>query len=774
MSLQIPYNPNGPSSRRPIPYTPGGLETARAPIRYQPAALAPAPPAHHRLTLIGPLAPLDPILSTHLLIALHGLDIPLLLELSASGTSVELAVICRGSHAELVERALYGACPGLDIRRSDQPLFPGSFRRLVGTISQGGRAAIAPLRPIESFSHTDPFNDLLGAAQPLRDDERLEIYYFIQPLGPERWKRIHHDELTVAAPPFNLWELVAYCLGRGSRMPKYAPQLQRLLEERLDNQPCFELLGLVYLAGSNDDRLRSRAWTLSAAFSTTFNSGYGGLSVESWNWWSGPHRLRWSPDQSWLVLSAAEMAGLFHVPSGLLAIPGIAYLKRPPQVLPAILTASKGVLVGHHRQRGEDRPVHVPVESFKAGPTLILGRTGQGKTTFGHQLLASAAKLDPTAAICILDFHGSWANSFALHSIPPSRVHHTYLVRLGDTDYPPGIAIFRPPSNVSMDSFKETTFKSFTMVFKESWSFRMERVLYATVSALCEYQQATLFDVPRLYDDPVFQNEVLRHVDDPAAHQFFHYFNGLSPAARSEITAPVLHRLSAFYRSAPIRNIICRTDGVDPIDILNDGGILLFSAAGAEIESEADALFEFLVARITLGLRARLGQEAERQRSLWLAADESQRFRQPSLAVLAAELRKAGLALIALSQYLAGWTDSLEESLLGNASTIVSFAVGVDDARRLAPIFRPYSAEDLLDLEPHEALIKTRLGTASVPAFDVRPPLPIGAPRPDVLDQILQQTRARFGQPRAEVERHFSRAPISAPFHSEIFDVDPE
>jgi hypothetical protein len=432
--------------------------------------------------------------------------------------------------------------------------------------------------------------------------------------------------------------------------------------------------------------------------------------------------------------------------------------------------------LGTHRYRGQDQLVNLPLANLKSTPFVVLGKTGFGKTTVGHQITASATKLEPELSLVILDPHKDWAESFALRSIPENQLHKAYFIDFADTSYPIGLPLFRKPKGLSQDAFITDTFGTIKLLFKENWSpTRMETVAYNTVAVLCQMPDSSLRDFPRLYTDTLFRNRALSTVTNPAVLEFFSYYEGQSEASRAQITAPVLSRINALYRSEAIRNITCRNDGLDIPKLLNEGSILLFNFAGAEIDSEAEMLMELIVAKVHLAIKARAAIPEHQRRFTLMAIDESQLIKGSSLPALLSQGRKFGLSLLLLTQFLANWTPQLEQSSIGNTSAIITFSLGPDDARKLAPVLSPYTSQQIMDLDKYQAFVKLPVGNHISPALHMNTQPVTEPPNYRHLEIARDNARARFGQPRAVVDRLFqTSAPATSPTPSawDIFNVD--
>ena len=304
----------------------------------------------------------------------------------------------------------------------------------------------------------------------------------------------------------------------------------------------------------------------------------------------------------------------------------------------------------------------------------------------------------------------------------------------------------------------------------------MADAVFSLVATLCSLPGATLLDAARLLNDPLFRRRALSHVDDPATLEFWQEYEALADAARREMARPVLYRLRALYRSPAVRNLLCQSRGLDFLELMDQGAILLVSLAGQAIQAEADLLGELLISQIHLAALARLSQRREDRRPFYLLADESQRFQGASAPILLREGRKLGVTLILLSQYLEAWSAELSEAILGNVGTLVVFRCSPNDSHRLGAALKPFTPEDLEDLARFEAVAKLQVAGETMPAFDFRlPGLQAIAPRDEAaLARIRARTRQRFARPRREVEEEIHPAQRPRDEGWEGMDVDEE
>jgi hypothetical protein len=707
--------------------------------------------------------------------ALHGVSMPLTMEIRASSSAVEAGLNRPGQLAEEIERAIRGAAPDWEITQRRAPAAPRGRLRYVASLERPGVPPWAPLCDVGDCGDADLLGAVLEAAQPLADDEEMLVRYLVRPARNGLRAKAQHG-LTQPLPLSHPIDLITALFDASPRVPRFESRLQRALEERLA-QPAFELIGAVALAGNEPARLESRARSLASVFGSRFDVGFGGLQLNSWSDRAGPDTLPadWRKASEGLYVTAGELAALWHAPSSRVLVPGVAYVTRPSQPIPLQLTKRRGLLLGTHRQRGMDVPVHLPTDDLRAGHAVILGKTGVGKSTIEHQMLRQLIADPQKPSVVLIDPHGDQALDIARLSIPPHRRGEVVLLELGDTENPVGLSLFQRPPNVSEDDFIQATFAVLRLVFRENWSpTRMEDCVFALTATLCRLPNSTLLDAPRLFGDAVFRRRALAQLDDPAVLEFWGDFEQLSEAARREVVRPVLYRLRSFYRAKPVRNMICQNTAPDLEAILDNGGILLVSLAGRSIQAEADLLGELLISRLHLTLLARLERRQEKRRPTYLAADEAQHMKGASLPVLLSEGRKLGAGLILSTQYLEAWGETLSESVLGNVGALIVFRCGPTDSRRLAASLKPFTPDQLENLDRYEAIVKLQSNGSTMPAFDLKT-LPVENRADEgVLACLRRETRQRYARPRRKVETEISTKRSATVSGWETVDVDEE
>jgi hypothetical protein len=263
-------------------------------------------------------------------------------------------------------------------------------------------------------------------------------------------------------------------LGIHDTAPRFEPRVQRQLEERLA-EPCVEVVGTLSLTGRNLSSLEHRAASLAAAISGHFDAGFGGLTLTDWDWETSadPASLEWPPDAPSILVTLAELASLWHIPSEQLAsLPNTQFLRFPEVTIPEIVTKPAAICLGSGEDKGNPVHIYLDIRDFaQGGMTLILGTAGSGKSVTAEHIADDVLKLrDRKTGLVVIDPNNKLTEAIALRAVPKERLTDVILLNLGDPEYPGSLPFFAKPDGVSLDTFIQTNYSIFKLIFAEQWS----------------------------------------------------------------------------------------------------------------------------------------------------------------------------------------------------------------------------------------------------------------------------------------------------------------
>jgi hypothetical protein len=369
----------------------------------------------------------------------------------------------------------------------------------------------------------------------------------------------------------------------------------------------------------------------------------------------------------------------------------------------------------------EDRFSHV----------YIIGKTGTGKSTLLETM--ALQDLERGNGFALIDPHGDLVARIAAR-IPASQRDRVVYFNTTDPTQPYG---YNPLRHVAEDRIALAAsgmMGVFKKMWPEAWGVRMEHILRNVLMALLEQPDATLHDVLRVFSDNGFRKDIAKSLRNDAVRTFLlNEFERFSFGYRTDSTAPIQNKVGAFLADPLLNRILTAPEkGLHIRRIMDQEQVLLVNLAKGRIGEDSSSLLGGLLVT-TLGLAAfsRADTRPAKRRPFFVYVDEFQSFTTLALANMLSELRKYRVGFTLAHQYLHQLEPDIRHAVLGNAGSIISFRVGVEDAPYLVREFQPKFDElDLLQLSNYSIYLKLMIdGTPSAP-FSAVTLEPGGLPRP--------------------------------------------
>jgi type IV secretory pathway TraG/TraD family ATPase VirD4 len=355
----------------------------------------------------------------------------------------------------------------------------------------------------------------------------------------------------------------------------------------------------------------------------------------------------------------------------------------------------------------EDRFSHV----------YVIGKTGTGKSTLLETM--ALQDLERGNGFALIDPHGDLVARIAAR-IPASQHHRVIYLNTTDPAQPFG---YNPLRHVSEDRIALAAsgmMDVFKKMWPDAWGVRMEHILRNVLMALLEQPSATLHDVLRAFSDNTFRKEIAKSLRNETVRAFLlNEFERFSFGYRADGTAPIQNKVGAFLADPLLSRILTSPEKDLHIRrIMDQGQVLLVNLAKGHIGGDSSSLLGgLLVTTIGLAAFSRADTPPAERRPFFVYVDEFQSFTTLALANMLSELRKYRVGFTVAHQYLNQLEPDVRHAVLGNAGSIVSFRVGVEDAPYLVREFQPKFEElDLLQLPNYRIYLKLMIdGTPSKP-----------------------------------------------------------
>jgi ribosome recycling factor len=158
----------------------------------------------------------------------------------------------------------------------------------------------------------------------------------------------------------------------------------------------------------------------------------------------------------------------------------------------------------------------------------LIGQTGSGKSTAIYHM--AKGDIQKGRGLAVVDPHGDLAEDL-LSTVPESRIGDLIYLNPFDIKYPIGINLLELPSGLDEDEMeleKELACESVVSVFRRIFNkdentdaHRIEYVLRNAIHTAFTVEDATIFTVYELLNNPTFQKKVISRLKDQNLRHFW-------------------------------------------------------------------------------------------------------------------------------------------------------------------------------------------------------------------------------------------------------------
>lgn len=614
----------------------------------------------------------------------------------------------------------------------------------ISTLSVGelqlSLASFYPLKTWADFRETDPMNTYLSVLSKAEVGEVMWLSWSLAAAGD--WQRAGREAIDRGRATGVTQNREGYSERRGS-LPN-----ARGIEEKIA-QAGFAVTARV--ATSRPGRLTE----LAAVFNV-----FGRPDGNSWRLVkpllveSARKKLVGRAATSKKVVSVAELASIWHLPSDKVRIPMIEWgqnvFSEPPENLPIAEGKSeeeKAQINFFGRAIFKNRDLIFGIKDTDRRRHLwAIGKTGTGKST----LIANMAidDLKKGRGVAIIDPHGDLSDVI-LNYVPASRINDVIYFNPIDRERPVRLNVLEVKDQAQRELVVSGIVAIFNKLYGHSWGPRLEYILRNTLLALSEIPGATLVDVPRLLTDRGYRSSAVSQLKDPIIKRYFeNEFERMPEKMQQEAISPILNKVGQFVSSPLIRAIIERPQSsIDMEEIMNEGKILIANLSQGKMgEDNASLIGAMLITKFQLAAMNRVEMGESNRRDFYLYVDEFQNFATNSFVKILSEARKYKLNLMMANQYMAQIPLEVQKAILGNAGSIVSFTIGAEDARIIQKEFgEVFTDKDLVNLENFQIAVRLMVDSMSGRAFLART-LPLPASVNQNREKVIKVSRERWGR----------------------------
>lgn len=470
------------------------------------------------------------------------------------------------------------------------------------------------------------------------------------------------------------------------------------------------------------------------------------------------------------ILNILEIATLWHLPSEKIKTPSIVWgtsvLSEPPDNLPAAVDAdeeTKKEINFFAKTIFKNREVIFGVkDKDRVRHIWTVGKTGTGKSTMIANMAIDDLKKD--RGLGVIDPHGDLCDDI-LDYIPKHRINDTIYFNPADKDFPISVNPLEVTNREEAELVVSGLMSIFTKVWANVWSARMEYILRNSFMTLSEVPDTTFEDVLRILSNQSYRNKILQKIkDDTLIHFWRDEFEKMPDRLQKEAISPIQNKVGQFVTSPLIRRIIGKPKSSIQIDdIMNSGKILIANLSQGRLgEDNSSLLGAMLITKFQVAAMRRVDIAKEKRRPFYLYVDEFQNFATDSFVKILSEARKYGLALTLANQYMAQIPADVQKAILGNAGTLICFAVGAEDAAIIHKEYSEvFSENDLVNLSNYQIATRMMIDWQSTRPF-LAHTLPLPVSKNQNRDKVINISRERWAKKSAqEVKEVKSGSPLA-------------
>jgi hypothetical protein len=574
----------------------------------------------------------------------------------------------------------------------------------------------------------------------------------------------------------------------GGSKKKELSSLEQSVVDAIDDKtryPGFEVVIRVVASSNISQRSQAIINNIVASFSLFDSPGKNGFKYESAKDASklvADYVLRAFPrgKSKRNIMNSVELATIFHFPDQSNIPTSQLSRQESKQVDGPRNMPDKGLMLGFNVFRGVKKPIRLDIKD-RQRHMYAVGQTGTGKSTFLENLaLQDMLNGDGFAFV---DPHGDTVEKL-LAMVPKERAEDIIYFSPGDMDFPMGLNLFEFNNPDQKDFLIQEAismlYKLYDPQHQGILGPRYESLFRnAALTIMADPEGGTFIDIPKLFRDQQYVKQKLQHVTDPNVREFWEKEMPQSQRSNEfgEVVSWFVSKFGAFLSNEMMRNIIGQTKSAfDLRDIMDNKKILLVNLSKGRLgDLNSKLLGMMFVMKFQAAAMSRSDTPEDLRQDFALYVDEFQNFSTDSFATIMSEARKYHLNLIVANQFTTQLTDEIRDAVFGNIGTIVAFRIGQNDVEALSRYFQPqFDGDDLLRVPNYNSIVRTLVNGVPTQSFSMATLPPLGNPNPALAGALKQLSAAKYGKPKAVVEKAiFERlatqtppapAPITSPF----------
>ena len=458
------------------------------------------------------------------------------------------------------------------------------------------------------------------------------------------------------------------------------------------------------------------------------------------------------------ILSTSEMSDIYHFPYTY-TTKTEDMVKVHSRELPAPLSVKNNayfdVVFGKNTFGNTENPIGL-TDDDRSRHVYIIGQTGSGKSTIMYHMLKD--DIQKGRGIALIDPHGDLAEDL-LSTVPVDRINDCIYLNPFDLRYPVGINLLELTPGLEDDELeqeKELVCESVISVFRRVFTkdentdaHRIEYILRNTIYTAFTIENATIFTVYDLLNDPKYQKSITKNLEDENLRNFWK--NEFGRAGNFQIikmVSGVTAKVGRFLFSPTAKRILEQPKStINFDDILRSSKVLLCNLAEGKLgEDTSQLLGTTVIAKLQQAAMRRARTKKSERTPFYLFIDEFQNFATSSFTKLLSGGRKFGLRLTIAEQSTSQQEDrNVVNVILANTGTVICFrtASPIDEQLMLSQ-FSPYVEKgDIVNLPRYKFYMKLSAVEPEEP-FSGETLAIVIEPNVEKVDRIIEASRKNY------------------------------
>jgi hypothetical protein len=693
----------------------------------------------------------------------------------------------------VVEQAVTSAYPSARLEEVEEHNLFNEAGRISGTI--GGELVLKKdfANPIATFQETkrDSMQAILNSLSTLSKEDGAGIQILLRPahegwtkkaLGVASKKKKDKGKKSGLAGIVSMKE-ISEALWKPPEAKDSKPedkQLSSLEQATVDaiedktRHPGYEVLIRLVASSNASARSQTILSNMVASFSLFDAPGRNGFKfvpAKAMENFVTAFIFRFFPPEiNQNVLNSVELATIFHFPDQRNTPTSQLQRQASKQVDGPTNLSEHGLLLGYNVFRGTEKAIRL-TDDDRRRHMYIVGQTGTGKSTVLENL--ALQDMMDGKGFAFVDPHGDAVETL-LSMVPKERTEDIIYFAPFDMDYPVGLNLFEFQLPQQRDFLIQEAINMLYKLYDPTRQgiigpryehlFRM-----AALTVMAGPGGGTFIDIPKLFSDKQYVNQKLKYVTDTVVLDFWQ--KEMPGSERSnefgEVKSWFVSKFGAFLGNEMMRNIIGQAkSGFDLREIMDGSKILLVNLSKGKMgELNAKLLGMIFVMKFYTAAMGRANIPEAERKDFSLYVDEFQNFSTESFSDVLSEARKYHLSLVVANQFIGQLTEDVRDAVFGNVGTVMSLRTGANDADFLVKYFSPvFDVEDLTKMPNHSAAVQMLMNGVPTQPFSMNTIPPLGNPNAKLRDALKRLSAAKYGRPRALVEKEiFERLKTDEP-----------